>query len=322
METPHKLTDLERSLTKILKATFEQHGWMPAEFPEILDSNEEQRKISPDEWDYDNILGVYRRKSNWSQIGEVVLYSKNIATVAERFFDHDQLILDPTTGEYILGDGNKPTRKSDLLHFIVSSFNPDYGVTLEQAKEYLTAIVLVHELAHWQIHWWTDFNQKSLRADLKYNIQEEIDFHEALAQYATDYVLRAFGNQKMMDLFNFLKGKQSQPYRRFEELKTDKAGNSYSISSVYLALAICWFENFTQSFEALKNYTQQINEGFTDQDFHVLIDALKQGEKPKNQEKLSELFKFMDRNLFFVPYFTAAYLEQNKIRMVSKRYGL
>ena len=326
METKHTLTKLEEELISILIETFKNHGWTIDELPAIFDSDEQKSSVhlnNDNFWDFENFLGVYRQVNNlWSNEGEIVLFTENINYVAQAFCDYDNApIRNPETGELIRRENGEITRKSDLMHYLVEGQNPDYGISLNDSIYYLTAIVLIHELTHWMIHWGTDFNQKSLKCEFKYN-DDQKEFHEGLAQYFTDYVINIYGNQKIKELFEFLKGKQSPPYRVFEELKTDLGENPIEISSLFTAIAMCWFSGFCQSFDELKNYNIAIYKVFDNKYFVDFLNSIKENKKPQKQEELSDLFKRLDRHLFFEKYFNNEFIEKNKIKIISKKFGL
>ena len=327
METKHTLTKLEEELISILVETFKNHGWTIDELPAIFDSDEQKSSVdlkNNDFWDFDNFLGVYRQVNNlWINEGEVVLFTENIYDVAQAFCDYDNAPLrNPETGELIRRENGEITRKSDLMHYLVEGQNPDYGISLNDSIYYLTAIVLIHELTHWMIHWGTDFNQKSLKSSFEYNNDDQKQFHEGLAQYFTDYVINIYGNQKIKELFIFLKEKQSPPYQIFEELKTDLDENPIEISSLFTAIAMCWFSGFCQSFDELKNYNISIYKVFDNEYFVDFLNSIKENKKPQKQEELSDLFKRLDRHLFFEKYFNNEFIEKNKIKIISKKFGL
>jgi hypothetical protein len=327
MELLHTKTNLEEELISILIETFENHGWTIEQLPDIYDSDEQKVKVhlnQKDYWDYDNFLGVYRQlKNSWCNQGEVVLFTENIQKVAQAFYEKDNAPMrNSKTGKLISRENGELTRKSDLIHYLVEGQNPDYGITLNDNINYLTAIVLIHELTHSLIHWGKDFNQESLRCDLQYKDGDLKDFHEGLAQYFTENVLIVYGNSKIYDIFNFLKDRQSKPYKVFEELKKDLNKNYIDISSVFTALAICWFDRFCQSFIKLKSYNNSIHEVFDNEYFEHFLIAIKGSKKPQKQEELSYLFKVLDRHSFFEKYFTEEFLAKNKIKIISKKFGL
>jgi hypothetical protein len=326
MDPNHKLTKLEEELISILIETFKNHGWTIDELPAIFDSDEKSNVHlnNNDFWDFDNFLGVYRQVNNlWSNEGEIVLFTENINEVARAFYDHDNAPLrNPETGELIRRENGEITRKSDLMHYLVEGQNPDYGISLIDSINYLTAIVLIHELTHWMIHWGSDFNQKSLKCQFKYNNIDQKEFHEGLTQYFTDHVVNIYGNQKIKELFIFLKEKQSPPYQVFEELKTDLDENPIEISSLFTAIAMCWYSGFSQSFDELKNYNISIYEVFDNEYFVDFLNSIKENKKPQKQEELSDLFKRLDRHLFFEKYFNDEFIEKNKTKIISKKFGL
>lgn len=308
METNHTITKLEDELKSILFETFEQYGWKINELPTIFDSDQKPNKLSSntDLLDIENFLGIYRLKEKCS-IGEVVLYHENIKDLSNRYFDALEM------------RGNKIDGKS-IFVFLTTD---DYLISASDIFEYLNSIVLIHELTHWMIHRNIDFNQKSLKCDDKYESDDEIDFHEGLAQYFTDSVIRKYGNKKIIDLFKSLNSKQSKPYQVFKKLKTDlEEEKTIEISSVFTALAICWFNNYEQSFIELDKYNISIYKVFDITYFKHFLISIKEGRKPQKQQELSDLFKVLDCNLFFEMYFNDDFKEKNKANIASKKYGL
>jgi hypothetical protein len=318
----HTSSAIENKLIEILVETFTKYGWQLIDFPEIYDS--EEQPIG--EWDYDNYLGVYRQTTTtWCDVGEIILYPKNIKKVAETFYDYDQLLIDPITGKYIYNANGEISKKSDLLHYLFNgSISPDYGIGFEEAVDYLTAIVLVHELTHWAIHWNCDFNQKSLRCDLRYEYEDEINFHEGLAQYFTDNTIRKLGLKKMIDLFDFLKQRQSYPYRVFEEFKTDLDGNEIDVACVFTALGVCWNNNFNQSFNELRkiNYISVL---YNPEDHQKSYQKIIQKKPAIDQTKIIDWwFKkpFSNPNYCLYEYFDFKNKTNYKTSYNSRKYGL
>lgn len=322
METKHTLTKLEEELISILVETFKNHGWTIDELPTIFDSDEQKNSVhlnNDDFWDFENFLGVYRQVNNlWSNEGEIVLFTENINYVAQAFCDYDNAPLrNPETGELIRRENGEITRKSDLMHYLVEGQHPDYGISLNDSIYYLTAIVLIHELIHWMIHWGTDFNQKSLKCEFKYNNYDLKEFHEGLAQYFTDYVMNVYGNQKIKELFEFLKGKQSATYSIFERLKIDFDKKPIEISSVFTALAICWDDNYNQTFTMLEKNNTSASKMFGDECFKDFLISINGNPISDNQELIMEIYKKTDRNLFFLNYMN----DENKHKCRGPKYG-
>jgi hypothetical protein len=324
MEVIHTKTKLEEELISILIETFENHGWTIEGLPNIFDSDE-QKIITHlnqiDFWDYDNFLGIYRKVNNiWCNEGEVVLFTESIQKVAQAFFEKDNAPMrNPETGELIRRENGELTRKSDLLHFMAQGQNPDYGITLKDSIDYLTAIVLIHELTHWLIHWGTDFNQESLRCDFRYENGDPKEFHEGLAQYFTDFVLREYGNRKICEIFDFLKEKQSELYNVFEELKIDLDKWPIELGCLFSAIGICWSENFNQSFNQLKKYNY-LSVLYYPNDYKLTFEEIKAKKPAIDQEKIIrwwDIEPFNCTNIFLKDYFN----EENKVKKRGAIYG-
>jgi hypothetical protein len=205
MEVVHTTSKLEEELISILIETFENHGWTIDELPSIFDSDEKPNNLTAntDNLDIENYLGIYRLKDKCLK-GEVVLYHDNIKDLSNRYF-------------YELEMRGKEIDGKPIFEFLTTDH---YLISANEVFEYLKSIVLIHELTHWMIHWNSDFNQKSLKCEDKYESADEINFHEGLAQYFTDCVIRKYGNKKMLDVFDRLNLKQSRTYKVFEELKS------------------------------------------------------------------------------------------------------
>ena len=308
METNHTITKLEDELKSILFETFEQHGWKINELPTIFDSDQKPNNLSsnPDLLDIENFLGIYRLKEKCS-IGEVVLYRENIKDLSNRYF-------------YELEMRGKKIDGKPIFVFLTTD---DYLIRASDIFEYLNSIVLIHELTHWMIHWNIDFNKKSLKCDDKYESDDEIDFHEGLAQYFTDSVIRKYGNKKIIDLFESLNSKQSKPYQVFEELKTDLDGKTIEISSVFTALAICWFNKYEQSFELLKkhNYLSVL---YYPNDYITSFNAIKELKPALNQKKIIKWYEIkpFDNDHFLVDYFTEDNKKYKRGTIAGRKYGL
>jgi cobalamin biosynthesis Co2+ chelatase CbiK len=174
------------------------------------------------------------------------------------------------------------------------------------------------------IHWGSDFNQKSLKCQFKYNNIDLKEFHEGLAQHFTDYVVNIYGNQKIKELFRFLTGNQSPPYRVFEELKTDLDGNPIDVACVFTALGICWNNNFNQSFNELKNFNF-LSVLYYPNDFRITFEEIKAKKPALDQERITRWWviePFNCPDIFLIDYFD----EENKVKkrgsINGRKFGL
>ena len=309
METKHPLTKLEEELISILIETFKNHGWTIDELPTIFDSDEKPNEFSSNTefLDIKNYLGEYRIKDKCFK-GEVVLYLENIKYLSDRYLSKLEM-----RGKEIDG---KP-----IFIFLTTD---DYSISANEIFDYLKSIVLIHELTHWMIHWNSDFNQKSLKCDDKYEGNDVINFHEGLAQYFTDYVIRNYGNKKIVDLFDSLKSKQSKPYKIFEELKTDLDGNSIDVAYVFTALGICWNNNFNQSFNELKNFNF-LSVLYYPEEHKKSYHKIVQKEPAIDQVKITDWWSkepFSDPDTFLYDYFNSENKKKYKTNFNSRKFGL
>jgi hypothetical protein len=307
METKHTLTKLEEELISILIETFKNHGWTIDELPAIFDSDEKPNELTTNTelLDIEKYLGIYRVKDKCFK-GEVVLYHENIKDLSHRYFYEFEM-----RGKEI--DGKR------IFIFLTSD---DYLISENEIFDYLKSIVLIHELTHWMIHWNSDFNQKSLKCEDKYESADEINFHEGLAQYFTDCVIRKYGNKKMLDVFDRLNLKQSRTYKVFVELKTDLDGNPIDVACVFIALALCWEKDYNQSFELLEKYNY-ISVLYYSNDIRITFEEIKAKKPALDQERITRWYKI---GLFEIDLLAVYFSEENKFKyrgeILGKKFGL
>ena len=85
----------------------------------------------------------------------------------------------------------------------------------EEAFRALATIVLLHEVGHWVVY---DVHGRftETMTPLAVQSEQELWFHEALAQYFTNYAIGHSGLMRLM--FNWLLPKQTKPYQVFSNL--------------------------------------------------------------------------------------------------------
>jgi|GEM_PF-2948908 len=323
MEVEHKMRQMEIELTELLIQIFKDHGWEIDNLPSIYDSDE--TPVENQDWDFDRFLGVYEQTNKtWCDVGKVILYPKNIEKVAKAFYEHDQL-LNVNKGQNKNLKEGEVFQKSNLLVFLQEGGRtPDYGVKLEDAIDFLTAIVLIHELTHWMIHWNRDFNGIALKCNFNYDNDENKKFHEGIAQYFTDNTIRKGGIEKMIALFEFLKQRQSNPYRVFEELKTDLDGHEINVACVFTALGVCWNNNFNQLFNELKNYNY-LSVLYFPENHQNSYPKIVQKEPAIDQAKIIDWWyikPFSESNIFLYDYFDPENKSKYKTRYNSRKFGI
>lgn len=306
MERKHTITELENNLISILIGTFKNHGWAIDELPSIIDSDEKPMELTEnrDNLDIDKYLGIYRTKDTCSK-GEVVLYRENIKDLSKRYFIE-------------LGMRGLKINGKSIFIFLTTD---DYLISENDVFDYLNSIVLIHELTHWMIHWNSDFKEKSLKCDDKYESDDEINFHEGLAQFFTDYVIRNYGNKKMLDLFVSLNSNQSEPYQVFEKLKKDLDGNQIDISCVFTALGICWNNNFKQSFEELEKYNF-LTVLYYPNDYNKSFNNIIDKNHAIDQEKIFNWYMNYNYDEFLKQYISEQKKKDKIGKYTGKRYGL
>ena len=101
---------------------------------------------------------------------------------------------------------------------------------LEEIITCLTDIVLVHEMTHHIMH--LSLNHPLKDRSQKYRSQEEICFHEGVAQYFTHLIL-GNGSGLHADIFTWLNNRQTYRYRVFNALL------SYDERDVLAGVAVC-----------------------------------------------------------------------------------
>lgn len=217
MEKTIKMSENQLTLIKQLIDMFTKNGWnFDGKIPHIHSSELIKESIRKDDGSVDiekirqgkeDLLGEYIQEGgSWENEGRIVLYRRVIEAVAKEFVEYDR---------YIHIDDEK-IDKTGLLHFITADTKPDYGVNIDEAIEYLNTIVLLHEAAHWAIHWLRD-SEGNYLTNISYFEDKEILFHESLAQYFTLKTLETHNNDKMLDLFNWLTSLQSKVYKIFRD---------------------------------------------------------------------------------------------------------
>ena len=228
MKKEISLTQSEGNFLDDLKRTFKSSGWTFTEHQVKISSSNEVDAIllnKDGEIDIQNIdliyeyLGVYMQQNdNWKSEGEIIIYDKVIAAVAEQFEGFDSFMRDENGHEVYKEDGS-PSMKKDLLHFNQIGMSIDRGISKGDSIAMLRIIVLIHESTHWITHWVLDPNQVRYD-DFKYQTEDEKNFHEGLAQLFTFWSIQAKKNKKMMDMFLWLKNKQSPQYSVYEKIST------------------------------------------------------------------------------------------------------
>ena len=178
-------------------------------------------------------LGCYEcENKNWANEGKVYLFVDTIHEVANEYLKE---------------------KKSEITF-----------QNLQKAIDDLATIVLIHEFVHWIIHWIESpkiSNNKFLSRKfipLKYDEDNEINFHECFAQLFTYLMIE--NNEDLKAMFDWLAKKQSEPYKKYEHLLENK------IKNFKQAILLLTFlrEIACQSYEAVEELISYIGdfEGF------------------------------------------------------------
>ncbi len=105
----------------------------------------------------------------------------------------------------------------------------------------ITALVLCHEIAHWFVHQCAD-NSGIAIGKLQYSLNDEIFFHEGLAQALVFYGLQEF--EHILELMLWMEGGQPQQYIAYKRL-------GFDCGKIFNALQIV-NQTGMQSFELLE----------------------------------------------------------------------
>jgi hypothetical protein len=185
-----------------LIASFSDCGWnmrkSRAQFhwPDIIFSDK-ILKIKNSEYDIE-LLGSYSpRFGGWVKEGQITLYYDKIEDVVLEYLQKELKI-----------------KSNDEL----------YEIELVKNTKYLTSIVLHHEFVHWIMHWCESprlGDNKFLSRKfipMKYNEEDNINFHEGFAQLFTFIFCSEPGNEGLLKLFLWLETSQSECYKKYTVL--------------------------------------------------------------------------------------------------------
>lgn len=94
------------------------------------------------------------------------------------------------------------------------AFRPIYEMHVKD----ITALILCHEIAHWFVHQCTDSSGMPI-GELQYRLNDEIFFHEGLAQALVFNGLQEFDH--LLELLLWMEGGQPQQYIAYKRLGFD-----------------------------------------------------------------------------------------------------
>lgn len=209
-----------------LLTEIQSYGWrfpvLPQtglQWPLINESEVEPEKQNNSEpYDMER-LGIFHKilGTNAAEPGWITLYTKAIARIADEFAR------------------NNP-----------ESASPD------EARKALTTLVLMHELGHWVVYDVQGRFTYRLLEDSR-DKEQELFFHEALAQYFTQ--LGVGKNELLQTMFDWLVSKQTKPYQAFKDLPADRI--DLALLGIEFARAYKGAE-----FDVLKEFMNELR-GFT-----------------------------------------------------------
>ena len=172
-------------------AYFHKYNW-----PDIILSEKKLKDFSEDNYGNIDLMGCYKSEDNtWLFEGQVVLYYEVIKKVADKYV------------------------KEELLK---TSDDIGYSEEINETILLLSKIVMYHEFVHWIMHW-IESPQLSENKFLsrkyipiKYEEDDNIEFHEAFAQLFTKFFCEI--DSKRKKIFEWLEKGQTRPYTIYKEL--------------------------------------------------------------------------------------------------------
>jgi len=136
--------------------------------------------------------------------------------------------IEKTAGRYHAIIGSAQYQKRDIVSF-------------------LTDIIIVHEFVHWIVD---ILLKKRGRQGFKYTTQDEVFFHEGLAQYFTYHMIKY--DKNIASVFSWLLPFQLKRYKVFQELITP----GYNLNDVMVGIWLC-VNSKKQSWTELKFYIDE-----------------------------------------------------------------
>ncbi len=140
-----------------------------------------------------------------------LIYDNGDLTQEEMFSDLKEQFID------ILGEYNH----SGYINLYVTRIEKTaykyfhlFGGVIEDIIECLTEIVLIHETIHWLMH--KSMSPSVRKFKIRYTSQDEVYYHEGMAQYFTNEVVNETDLHK--SIFNWLLSNQIKRYRIFLDI--------------------------------------------------------------------------------------------------------
>ena len=170
-------------------------------------------------------------------------------------------------GAYIIKDWDTKDEGSVVLYYeeiwdtVVDYKASDVSITYinEECFDALVSIVAVHEFVHWKMHYYMGFSP------LKYIEEDEINFHESIAQLITSQIIikveqEGYKYGKLAsDLFLWLADRQPKSYRMYKEIKeADEDGKIIRYTKLFKLLKWSKVAGL-QSFNLIKCYLKIIS---------------------------------------------------------------
>ncbi|MFD3409058.1 hypothetical protein SKC37_10345 [Aquirufa sp. HETE-83D] len=213
-------------------------------------------------------LGCYKTYTNYRREGSIVLFYNNILETANQY-----------------------------------KVNKSSAESLEKIVQYLTTIVLVHEFVHWLMHYVNPGTKLPFtRVKVKYEVLDEIEFHECFAQLFTFYFVNNKGGL-YKDIFDWLELRQPSQYTVYKVLITTGVKKPDSIYLLKLCKALD-----VQSYNHLK----------------ALIFTWGLGRKINSGLLLTLLAKVHSKSLnnhFLIKdYFAGRYCEKPKLKLIISKF--
>jgi hypothetical protein len=148
-------------------------------------------------------------------------------------------------------------KSKDLVTLYINSISETAGqyhvsqgypvYELRDSVSYLTDIIIVHEFVHWIVD---VMLKKGGRQKFRYATQDEVFFHEGLAQYFTYCMFKDCS--EVITIFNWLLTRQLKRYKVYQEILIP----DYNVHDVMAGIWLCIAKK-KQSWTELKSYIDE-----------------------------------------------------------------
>jgi len=170
-------------------------------------------------WCYDERKQPYFHKYTWP---DIVLSDREASYSNPLLKGQDDMIeslgsYDPVKNQVVL---YMPKIRTSAENFYKEN-KAESSLSFEENIENLCSLILLHEFTHWIVHTGIfTFNDKSNKSNpiqnAFYEDEDQINFHEAIAQIFTNYFCKK--DEELSKLFDWLEEKQPEQYQVYKKL--------------------------------------------------------------------------------------------------------